>query len=80
MAELVNRKDVWMIECSGRFRFTLETCDLVRIRCGLREHLQGDLAVEANVFRKEDVAHPAFANLPEDTVLAEHLAEHHVTR
>jgi hypothetical protein len=47
-----------------------------------RQHLEGDLAVEPRVARKEDAAHPALAQQAEDQVGTDGLSgfDHRVVR
>ena len=69
-ADVVNGQDVRMIERRGRARFLLEAAQPVSVfgeRGG--QNLDCDFAVEARVTRAVDFAHPARAELGDDTIV-----------
>ena len=70
------RCDVWMVECSQRRRFALESAKAIRVaRHLLRQHFDGDVSIEPFVMRAEDHTHPARADFLDDAVVAEGLTD-----
>ena len=68
-AELVNRKNVGMVQLPGGARFLLEPSEAIRVFCeGRRKHLDGHLAPEPRIPRAIDLAHAPGAEWGEDFV------------
>ncbi len=77
MADVVERADVRMVERRGGARLALEALERRGILRELgREELDGDLAAETRVLGAVDDTHPAFADLVEDAVVGDGLADH----
>ena len=71
-ADIVNRKNIGMIQAGGCAGLTFESPLTNRIaREGRRQHLDGDVAPELRVVSAIDVAHPSGAQLGEDLEPAE---------
>ena len=69
----VDRDDVGVVELGRGLRFLLESLDYLRVLRNVGwQDLDGDLAVERQVVRKEDRPHPALPHHPLDLVLALH--------
>ena len=67
-ADVVDRDDLRMVERGNRPRLLREPAPDLRVgEESLREELQRDLPTERRVFRQEDLAHPAGAELPKNT-------------
>ena len=74
----VNGGDMWMVQRRERLRLALEPRQALGIgREGLRQHLQGNLAVQPRIARAIDLAHPARAEGGDDFVGAETGARGH---
>src|SRR5262244_606334 len=58
-ADVVDRNDVWMVECGGCARFANQTFARVGVVSSSRENLDGDFALELEVGSAIDSAHPA---------------------
>ncbi len=75
--DVIERADVRMAERRCRTRFTLKALERKRILRQLRrEKFDGNLAAETRVLRAIDDTHAAFANLVEDPVMGNGLANH----
>jgi hypothetical protein len=71
--------DARMIERRCRTRFTLESLERLPILPKtVRQKLQGDESAEPRVFGFVDDAHPATADLLDDTVMGDSFADTHV--
>ncbi len=77
IVEAVDRADVRVIEARRGPRLAAEALDrfLLIVRTGLRQDLERDEPAEADILRLVDHAHPASAELLDDAVLAERLAD-----
>jgi hypothetical protein len=61
-----------MVECRGGLRLVDQPLPGgIAPRGMLGQHLDGDLTAERGVFREEDHAHPARAQFPDDSVVAD---------
>ena len=81
VADVIERDDVGMVQGGGGACFLLEAGDAIRIADGqLREHLDGDFAVQPGVDRAIDFAHSACAKPVGDPIRTEGRArgERHV--
>ena len=76
LPELVDRDDVRMIERGRRLRFALKARDLRLVRRGRQQHLDGDATFQPGVFGEKHLAHAARANLLQDFVVCDTLADH----
>ena len=77
LADVVHRADVRVIQRGRRARLALKSLGGDRILQQLRgEELDGDLASEAGVFGAIDHTHTALANLVDDSVMGDSLADH----
>ncbi len=77
LADVVDRADVRMIQRRGRARLALEALDGDRVcQQPRREELDGDLPAEPRVFGAVDDTHAAFADLVNDPVVRDSLADH----
>jgi hypothetical protein len=76
-ADVINRADVGMVQRGDRPGFALKTL-ACQVGAGepRRQHLDGDLAVEAGVAGAVDLAHPTFAKLGKDLVWTDRLPDH----
>jgi hypothetical protein len=73
----VNGANVGVIEGRGCLGFALETLErLMVLRQSLRQELQGDEAMQLGVFGLIDHTHPAAAQLLQNTVVRNRLAQH----
>ncbi len=71
-ADLVDGADVGMVECRGGLGLIDQPLPgLIAVRAPLGQHLDGNFAVERGVFREKDLTHPARAELPDDSVVAD---------
>ncbi len=71
-SNLIDMRDVWVIERSRGFCFANETSHAFLIRSNFRrQDLQRYLAIKLRVFRQINFTHPAFAKLRADLVAAE---------
>ncbi len=76
-ADFVDGADVGMVESRGRLCLPLETGQGLGILGDfLGQELQGDKAVEASVLGLVDDTHPAAAELLDDAVVRNGLADH----
>jgi hypothetical protein len=78
LLEAVDRPDVRMVEGRERFGFTLKARKAIRIaghRC--RQHLDRRRPLQIAVDRAIDLAHSAFAELGDDGIRPDCLADHH---
>ncbi len=72
LTDVVDRRDVRVVENAGGFRFLLEAAKAIRVlREGCRQHLDRDLAPEPRIPRPIDLAHTPRADRAEDLVGAE---------
>ena len=77
LADVVNSADVGMIQSGRGLRFALEAAKRLRVAGHfVGQELQGDEAMEASVFGLVDDAHPAAAELFDDAVMRNGLADH----
>ena len=73
----VHGDDVGMVQGSHRLGFALEALESCLVRCHLgRQDLQCNLSFELGVLGEVDLPHSAFADLLEDLVVSQRLAEH----
>jgi hypothetical protein len=71
-ADFVDGADVGMVQCRGGLGLVDEPLARVIAPPGLlAQHLDGDLAAQGRVFCEEDVTHPARAQFPNDSVMAD---------
>jgi len=71
-AELVNGKDVRVVELRHRLGFALESSETIGILCDiLMQHLDRHVAIETLVVRPVHHPHPTGADLLDDAVVAE---------
>jgi len=71
-AELVNGKDVRVVELGDRLRLSLETCETVGVLSHrFMEHLDRHIPIEPLIVGAVDHAHSALADLLDDAVVAE---------
>ena len=77
LANLVDRADIWVVQSGGGASFALKTVERERIffRLG-RQELERDMAAQVDVLGFVDNAHPSAAQLREDTVVRDGLADH----
>ena len=76
-ADFVNGADVGVVQCGGGLGFALKTGESLRIAgYVIGKELEGDEAVKARVFRFVDDAHAAAAELLDDAVVRDGLADH----
>ncbi len=79
LANVVNRADVGMIERRGSLGLTLEPAERLRVtRDLIRQELQGHETVQPSVLGLIDHAHSAAAELFNDAVVRDSLADHAV--
>src|SRR5713101_3379819 len=77
LADFVNRADVGVIQCRGGLGFALETGEGLGISCDLiGQELQGHEAVQFHILGLVHHAHPATAELLDNAVVRDGLAEH----
>ena len=77
--DVVNGADAGMVEGGGCARFALKALErLGRAGQVLGQELEGHGAAEASVLRLVDDTHPAAAELLDDVVVGERLADHSV--
>ena len=77
LPDLMNRADIGMIESRGRLRLPLETSQCWGISGDLvRQELQGNKAMQGDVLRLVHHAHAATAQLLDDAVVRDGLADH----
>ena len=77
LANLVDRADVGMVQCRGGLRFSLETSEsLGVIGHFVGQKLESDEAMEQSVLGLVDHTHPAAAELLDDAVVRDGLANH----
>src|SRR5689334_12252173 len=68
LADIVNRDDVWMIQCGGCTRLAHETFAAVRCLTGCRQDLDCDFATELEISCAKDCAHAAATELAVEPV------------
>ncbi len=69
--EIVDRRDVGMVQLGERQRFLAESFPGIFVgKSAGRENFYGDITLQLLVVRKEDHSHPARANLLHDAVVA----------
>src|ERR1019366_5783340 len=77
LVDFVDRADVRVVQRGGSLGFPLETAEgLCVVGDFVGKELQGDVTTELEVFRLEDHAHPAAAELFDDAVARNCLADH----
>src|SRR6185369_16139773 len=75
--DFVDRENVWMVQVRSRGRFLFKTMETILVgRIFLAQDLDRDFAPELHVFGKIDLAHPARAELLEDSVMRNFTAVH----
>src|SRR5689334_21746980 len=67
-ADVVNRDDVWVIECGGRACLANQTIARVGVLIRGREDFHGDFALELEIGSAIDGAHAAATELAVETV------------
>ncbi len=78
LLDRVDRDDVGVVQRRDGARLAPEALDPLRRSRHLgRQDLERDLARELRVLGQVDLAHAALAELPENPVLIQHLANHH---
>ena len=81
LADVVDGADVGMIQGRGGLRLTLEALAGGRVvEVGLGKELQRDVAVKASVLGLVDDAHAPAAQLLDDAVVGDGLADHRLSR
>ena len=71
-ADLVDGADVGMVQCRGGLGLVDQPLPgRTAPRGALGQHLDGDLAGERGVFREKNLTHPARAQFPDDSVMAD---------
>ena len=71
-ADFVDGADVGMVQCRGGLGLVDQPLPgRIAPRATLGQHLDGDLAAERGVFREKDLTHPARAQFPDDSVVAD---------
>ena len=71
-ADFVDRADIGMLERgSGLGLVNQPLPGLITTGPALGQHLDGHFPAECAVFREKDLSHPAGAELPEDSVMAD---------
>src|SRR5580692_2470018 len=77
LVNLEDHADVRMVEGGRGLRFTLEAGQSLRIFSNIiRQELQGDKAVQLYVLGFVDHTHPATAELLDDAIVRDGLADH----
>ncbi len=77
LADFVDGADVGMVQRGGRARFAAETLQGLRVLGYIvGQEFQSDEAAEARVLGLVDDAHPAAAELLDDAVVRDGLADH----
>jgi len=75
LPDVIDGRDVGMVQDAGGFRLLLEAAEPVRVlRKRRRQHLDRDLSSEPWILRPVDLTHPSGADLAEDLVRTEPLA------
>src|SRR6202034_1248927 len=75
--DFVDRADIRMIQCRSCFRFSLKSSQRLRLfGYIIRQELERDKAVQAEVFSLVDHTHPAATELFDDAVMRDGLANH----
>ena len=76
-ADVINRADVGVIERGCGLGFALETGERLRIAGNfIGQELEGDKAMQPGVFRLVDNAHATAAELFDDAIVRDGLADH----
>src|SRR5882762_2354872 len=77
LTDVVNRADVWMVQRRGGLRFALETGEGLRVSSDLiGQELQRNEAMQPSILGLVDHTHAATAQLLQDAVVRNSLAEH----
>ncbi len=77
LTNVVNRADVWVIQCGCSLGFALKAGECLRITGNfLGQELQRDKTTEPGVFRLVDHAHTAAAQLLNDAVVRDRSPDH----
>ena len=77
LPDLVDRADIGMVESGGGVRLALETGQSLGVLGDvIGKKLQGDKAVQGYVLGLVDHTHPAAAQLLDDAVVRDGLADH----
>src|ERR1022692_3558514 len=77
LPDFMNRADIGMVQCGRGLRFSLEASQCLRVSGDLfRQELQGNKTMEDYVLSLIDHAHPATAQLLDDLVVRDSLADH----
>ncbi len=77
LADFVDGADVGMVQSGGGLRFALEARQRLRILGNIvGQELEGDKAMQPCVFGLVDNTHPAAAELLDDAVVRDGLADH----
>src|SRR5678816_2051444 len=70
LTNLVNVRDVWMVESSGGRGLLFETAHSILVNSHFGgKNLQGDFAMELQILRQINFAHPALADLGNRAVM-----------
>jgi len=76
LPNVVNRADIGVVQGRGRLGFALETAESLVISGNLfRQEFEGNKTMEPGVFRLVDHTHPAAAQLLNDAVVRNGLAD-----
>src|ERR1700693_1280616 len=79
LPDLIDRADIGMVESGGRLRLSLETGQGLGVfRDVLGQELQRDKATELGVFSLVDHTHSAAAELLNDAIVRDGLADHRI--
>ena len=77
LTDLVNGADIWMVQAGGRARLATKALEYLGIASDVvRKELQGDKAPQFGIFGLVDHAHTAAAELFNDAVMGNSLADH----
>jgi len=76
-AEIMDGKDVWMIQLGNSLCLSLETCETIGILShSLMKHLNRNVPIQPLVVGAVHHPHPAGADLLDDAVVAEGATDH----
>src|SRR5262249_19671737 len=76
-ADIVDGKNVWVIQRRGGSRFLLESPEVGGVVTGFGpDQLEGDIATEPFIVRAEDLSHSSSAYFFEDPVVPDALPDH----
>ena len=79
LADVVDGADVGMIQRGSRLRFALEAAERLGIAGDfVGQELEGDETAQPRVFGLVDHTHPAAAELPDNAVVRDGLADHNL--